>query len=167
MPATRDPISTWFDGAARRLLVRAYANREQWVGIFVSPPSPGQRITAATEYGIWNLYERDRWGETRWVRAYKRSVYWHLRYYGRADHIDFTSRRAAAGHKEPFAASLEWETAPGRVMRSGWPTRRWAVRVRLHPAGAAAVAAVEKLPARERWVSTGRASSELDRDWSE
>ena len=163
MTATRDPVSVWFDGAARRLLVRAYANRDQWVGVYVAPPSIRQRASAA-QLGIWDLGERDRWGEVRWIRAYKRSVYWNLRYYGRSGRIDFSERRAASGYNAPFAASLEWET--GRLVRlAGWPTRRRAVRVRLHDGGAAARSAVESSPARDSWVRSGAQSRVEDRDW--
>lgn len=161
MPADRDPISKWFDPAARRLLTRAYASPGAWVGVFVAPPSPRQRAMAALEHGIWNLGELDR-GEPRWIRAFKRSAYWHLRYYGRAGSIDFSQRRAAAGYDAQFAASLEWQTGK-RVMRSGWPTRRWAVRVRLHTASAAAAWGAQDRAARGKWAD---GMARLDqRDW--
>ena len=162
--ATRDPLSVLFDPAARRLLERAYANRGSWTGVFVAQPTVRQRAYAAS-LGIFDLRERDRWGEPRWVRAFKRSTYWNLRYYGRSDRIDFSERRAAAGYNSPFAVSLIWDTGQ-LILRKGWPSRRWAVRVMLEDGGSAARAAVERGRSPEpRWVGTSRQSGLADRDW--
>jgi hypothetical protein len=161
---SRDPVSELFDPAARRLLTRAYDARGQWTGVFVAPPTPRQRAWAAAELGIYDLSERDRWGEVRWVRGLKRSVYWNLRYYGRPTRIDFSEQRAGAGARTPFAAALEWQTG-ARVLKAGWPSRRWAVRIRIRPGGHAAVRAVEQGPARQRWVGSSLQSTQADRDW--
>lgn len=165
MPYSRDPLSEWFDPAARRLLVRAYANRDGWTGVYVGQPSVRQRAAAA-RLGFWDLYERDRWGEVRWVRAFKRSVYHNLYYYGRAGHVDFTQRRAGAGYaggsKAPYAASMEWETGQ-LVQLKGWPSRRWAVRVKLQDGGTPAHNAGAR--AKDRWVGTELQSTPADRDW--
>jgi len=164
MTATRDPLSELFDPAARRLLERAYANRGQWTGVYIALPSVSQRAYAAS-LGIWDLRYRDRWGEPRWVRAFKRSAYWNLRYYGRSGHVDFSVRRAAAGASSPFAAAMIWET--GRlVLKSGWPQRRYAVRVKITDGGRPAVRAVESGGSESpRWVDTPRQSTLADRDW--
>lgn len=158
MPARRDPISEWFDRAARRLIRRAYARRGEWVGVYLPPPTPLERAYAARE-GVYSLYERDRWGEVRWVRAYKRAVYYQLRKHGFADgpHWD----RELVADWPPV--SLEWQTGR-RVMRSGWPARRWAIRVRLHNYGQAAAAAT---PRGEQWIGTDRQYSIDDQDWGE
>lgn len=161
MPAgvRRDPLSEWFDTAARRLIRRAYANRGQWVGVYLAPPTVLQRAYAA-RLGIYDLYERDRWGEQRWVRAYKRSVYYNLKKHGFSDAPRWDQTRVSAWP----AVALEWQTGK-RVILKGWPTRRWAIRVRLHDGGSAARRAAERKPASEQWVGTGRQSTIDDRDW--
>lgn len=157
--ATRDPLSEWFDTPARRLIRRAYARRGQWTGVYLAPPTITQRAYAA-RLGIYDLYERDRWGEQRWVRAYKRAVYYQLKKHGYADGFRPDQFRAS-----PWpAVALEWQTGR-RVLRSGWPSRRWAIRVRLHDGGASARRAALAKPASERWVGTGRQSTADDHDW--
>jgi hypothetical protein len=163
MTLTRDPISEWFDGPARRLLERAYANRDGWTGVYLSQPSARQRAAAGWSHGIWDLGERDRWGEVRWVRAFKRSVYYQLGWYGRSGHVDFSEKRLAG--PRPFAASLQWETG-NLVMRAGWPASKWAIRVSLHDGGAAAARAAGRLPAAKRWQESGGRSTASDRDWA-
>ena len=160
----RDPLSEWFDAAAQRLLARAYANRGQWTGIYLAPPTVRHQVAAAA-IGFWDLRERDRWGEVRWVRAFKRSVFWNHKTYGYA--ADF--RPGAARAADHAGTSLEWQTGQ-RVMKAGWPSRRWAIRVRVHPGGTAAHRAADAIPARKRWVDeSGRAtdlqSTAADHDW--
>lgn len=140
----------WFDAAARQLLERAYRNQGQWTGQYLAPPSP-RALARFAAAGV-NPYGRDRWGEVRWVRAYKRAVYYQLKKHGYRDGMRYDTVRAS-----PWPVkSLEWETGK-RVLRSGWPSRRWALRVRLHPTGAAASrAAREKIPDSRRWVVNGR-----------
>jgi hypothetical protein len=164
MSLKRDPLSEWFDAAARRLLERAYRHRGEWTGIYLAQPGLRQHAAAA-RIGIWDLRERDRWGEVRWVRAFKRAVFWHHRMYGYSDEFR-PGRPRASDHA---GTSLEWQTGQ-LVMKSGWPGRRWAIRVRIHPAGAeAGHAAAEKIPASRRWVIAGqptaRQSTIADRDW--
>jgi hypothetical protein len=156
---TRDPLSEWFDVAARRLIRRAYANRGVWTGVYLAPPTPLQRAHAA-RLGIYNLYERDRWGEQRWVRAYKRAVYYQLKKHGWADVPRWDETRISAWP----AVALEWQTGQ-RVIRSNWPARRWAIRVRLHDGGSAAATAARAKPAGEQWVGTSRQSGPDDHDW--
>lgn len=163
MPARRDPVSEWFDPAARRLLERAYKNQGEWTGQYLAPPSP-RALARLALYGV-NPYARDRWGEVRWVRAYKRAVYYQLKKHGTASGMNYGQVRAS-----PWPArSLEWQTG-ARVMREGWPSRRWAIRVRVHPTGAAASrAAREKVKGSQRWIVNGRVtdrqSTPADRDY--
>lgn len=153
----RDPLSEWFDTPARRLIRRAYANRGQWVGVYLAPPTVLQRAYAA-RLGIYDLYERDRWGEQRWVRAYKRAVYYQLKKHGWHD-----APRWGEVRESPWpGVALEWQTGQ-RVTRRGWPTRRWAIRVRLHDGGAAASRAGRAKA--DSWVRTGRQSTVDDHDW--
>lgn len=150
----RDPLSTWFDSAAARLVARAYASRGEWTGIYLSQPSIRQRAAAAS-IGEFDLGGRDRWGEIRWVRAFKRSVFWNHKQYGYAGEFRLGQPRAS----DHPGTSLEWQTGQ-LVMKSGWPSRRWAIRVRIHPAGWAAHEAAQAIPASKRWVdSSGRATS--------
>jgi hypothetical protein len=164
MQDQRDPVSRWFDAAAARLLQRAYDDPGHWVAQYLAPPSQAARAELAT-IGI-DPFERDRWGEVRWVRAFKRSVYWNLRTYGYA-----TAFRPGAPRTSPKGGrALEWQTGR-RVTKPGWPAARWAIRVRLHPAGAAAHRAALSIPAGRRWINpatgepTARQSTTLDRDW--
>ena len=158
-PSRRDPLSEWFDGAARNLITRAYANKGSWTGVYLAPPTPLQRAHAA-RLGIYDLGERDRWGEVRWVRAYKRAVYYQLKHHGWSDAPRWEENRVSAWP----AVSLQWETGR-RVLKSGWPSRRWAIRVRLHSGGAAARKAVEDKPPSQRWVGSGLQSTQADHDW--
>lgn len=155
----RDPLSEWFDTPARRLIRRAYANRGQWVGVYLAPPTIVQRAYAA-RLGIYDLYERDRWGEQRWVRAYKRAVYYNLKKHGFSDAPRWDQNRVSAWP----AVALQWETGR-RVMRANWPGRRWAIRVRLHDGGSSARKAAQAKPASQQWVGTGRQSTADDHDW--
>lgn len=165
MPLSRDPVSVWFDPAAVRLLVRAYAGRGQWTGVYLAPPSPLQRAHAA-RIGVWDLAEKDKWGEVRWVRAFKRSVYWNHRMYGYAGDFRPGEQRIS----DRAGTSLEWQTGQ-RVLKAGWPARRWAIRIQVHPGGQAAETAADaKVPAARRWIGPGGQPTALqstiaDRDW--
>ena len=150
MPAQRDPVSVWFDSAAQRYLERAYARPGEWTGIYLAPPTAAQCARLAMMG--FDPMERDRWGEYRWVRAFKRAVFYNLKKFGYSDGLRVGQYRNSSWP----AKSLEWETGK-RVIKQGWPARRWAIRVRLHPTGAAASkAAREKVPARKRWIIDGR-----------
>jgi hypothetical protein len=159
----RDPVSVWFDAAAVRYLERAYARPGEWVGIYLAPPTVTQRGRLAFLVPGYDPGERDKWGEYRWVRAFKRAVYFQLKHYGYSDGM-----RPGQERNSPWPAkSLEWETGK-RVLKAGWPARRWAIRVRLHPTGAAASkAAREKIPDSKRWIIGGevteRQSTPADR----
>lgn len=155
MPRRRDPLSEWFDSAAARLVARAYANRGQWTGVYLSQPSVRQRAAAAM-IGEWDLFERDRWGEVRWVRAYKRSVFWNHKQYGYAGEFRLGQPRAS----DHSGTSLEWQTGQ-LVMKSGWPSRRWAIRVCVHPGGWAATEAARSIPASKRWVDASGHATDL------
>lgn len=163
MPAQRDPVSTWFDAAAVRLLRRAYERPGEWVGVYLAPPSQAQAGRLRALHPDYQPMARDRWGEYRWVRAYKRSVFWNLKKFGYHDELRPGDYRLS----DWPAKSLEWETGK-RVIKQGWPQRRWAIRIRLHPTGyAASKAAREKVPVRKRWIVNGvpteRQSTPADR----
>lgn len=140
----RDPVSTQFDGAARRLLERAYVNEGDWTGTYLQRPSAVWRAWAAFR-GI-DLEGRDRWGEVRWVRAFKRSAYWNLAWYGYAGGLGGSRRIGKSDGK-----ALVWQTGK-LVMKSGWPGRRYAIRVKIMPGGRAAEHHAEHLPAARRYT---------------
>jgi hypothetical protein len=123
----RDPLSTRFDGKSARLISRAYAVRGAWAGDYLPPPGPRARLWMAAQ-GI-DPYERDRWGELRYIRSYKRSVFWVLNNYGGVAEL--------RGEKNTGAGSGGWH-AP---VRGQWETGirnvegAWAIRFRIHPAG--------------------------------
>lgn len=154
----RDPVSEQFDAAARRLLVRAYANQGDWTGTYLAQPSPLWRAWGLA-HGI-DLSARDRWGEIRWVRGFKRSVYWNLAWYGYAGQLGSAPRIGKGDGK-----ALVWQT--GKLVRkAGWPARRWAIRVRLEPGGRAAEAHARALPQTQRYTEDPDLQSTLaDRDW--
>jgi len=158
---SRDPLSEWFDPAARRLLTRAYNNRGQWTGVFLSPPTLEQRARAA-QLGIWDLYERDRWGEQRWVRAFKRAVYYQLHHHGFSDRPRWDEERTS-----PWpGVALQWETGQ-RVIRRGWPTRRWAIRVTVHDKSGAKYRAESRRVYAQYGPGSGKQSTADDHDWDQ
>lgn len=140
----------WFDPAARRLVTRAYEVKGQWAGVYVGPPTPAQLAELAA-LGI-NPFGRDRWGEQRWIRGFKRSCFWLVNHYG----------GVAGLHDEPLVGAWsgtwvspvrgQWETGQ-LVYRSGWATRRRAVRFRIH-AGGSATSRIGKqdAPKGKRWI---------------
>ena len=136
MPAyRRDPLSERFDGKAAAFVARAYQVRGEWAGDYVPPPGPRARLWMA-QHGIFFPYETDRWGEIRWIRAYKRSVYHLVNWYGGVAGLR-DQPNTGAGHGGWHApVRVQWETGI-RVERPGWTAARWAVRIRIHPAGAA------------------------------
>ena len=165
MQDQRDPVSKWFDASAVDFLARAYRDQGQWVSQYLAPPSRRARGALAVMGEDWQA--RDRWGEVRWVRAFKRSVYYQLRVHGYAGELRLGESRVS-----PWPGmSLEWETGR-RVTKPGWPQARWAIRIRLHPTGAAANRAARKIPGDQRWIdpATGRAtelqSTLADRPWA-
>jgi hypothetical protein len=149
MAPPRDPVSVWFDSPARQYLERAYRNQGEWSGQYLAPPSP-RALARLALMGV-NPYARDRWGEVRWVRAYKRAVYYQLKHHGTRTGMDYSADRTS-----PWPArSLEWQTG-ARIQKAGWPSRRWAIRIRIHPSGAAASRAASAIPEQRRWIVNGR-----------
>jgi hypothetical protein len=164
----RDPVSKWFDPAAVRLIARAYAARGEWAGVYVGPPTAMQWVQLG--YLQVNPWERDRWGEQRWIRALKRSVYWHVCNFGGVSELRDVPNVGAFTGGWHAPVRVQWETGQ-LVRKAGWPTRRRAVRIRLH-AGGSVTSRIGKTttPKGKRWVddrgaATARASTPEDRDW--
>lgn len=170
MPWERDPVSVWFDPAARRLVTRAYAVKGSWAGVYVGPPTLEQ-WAALGMLGI-APWQRDRWGEQRWIRALKRSCFHLVNHYGGVSELRPVPNLGAGSHGWHAPVRVQWETGQ-LVYKSGWPTRRRAVRMRLHAGGKATSRAGLALPARVRWIddegrATGRQSVPADPNgWTE
>lgn len=170
MPAyRRDPLSERFDVPARRFLARAYTVRGQWAGDYVPPPGPRAWVWLGM-HGV-NPYEIDRWGEIRWIRAYKRAVYWTANWYGGTQGLRGEPNTGAGSGGWHAPVRLEWQTGI-RVERPQWTAARWAVRVRIHPAGSATSRIGREKAARlgDSWISadgapTFRQSLPDDRPW--
>jgi len=169
MTFARDPLSVRFDGRAAAFVRRAYERKGEWVTDFVPPPGPRARAWMAL-HGIFRPYERDRWGEIRWIRAYKRSVYHLVSYHGgvRGLRAEVNAGAGSAGWHAPVR--VEWQTGI-RAERPEWTAARWAVRIRLHPAGAATsrIGLRNAVRAGDNWMSrdghpTFRATNAAERD---
>lgn len=161
MPYQRDPLSERFDPPARAWLARAYRVKGDWSGQFLAPPGPAALAWCAAR-GI-NPFERDKWGELRYVRAFKRAVYYQAKWYGGVHGFN------EARHASPFASPVrvDWDTGP-RVMRTGWNARRWSLQIRIVSAGKEAQAIGRK--AQRRWIddrgnATGWASTPEERGY--
>ena len=170
MPYQRDPLSLRFDGKARQLVERAYAVKGQWAGDYVPPPGPRARLWMAA-HGIYRPYEIDRWGEIRWLRAYKRSVFWLVNTYGGVTGLRDGPNTGAGSGGWHSPVRVEWQTGV-RAERPEWTAARWAVRIRIHPGGSKTSRIGLARAAREgdRWIDddghpTFRQSLPEDRPW--
>jgi hypothetical protein len=116
-----------FDSKAAAFLGRAYAVKGAWAGDYLPPPGPRARLWMFTQ-GI-DPYEVDRWGELRFIRAYKRSVFWVLNWYGGVSGLrgERNLPKQSGGWHAPVRG--EWQTGVRNDAGA------WAVRLRLHPDG--------------------------------
>lgn len=159
-------MSVRLDPKAFSLLAKAYAAKGGWVGDYLAPPGPRARAWAAS-LGI-DLYERDRWGELRYIRAYKRAVFYNLWWYGGPGGL-----RAERNLTRSMYLRGQWET--GLIMRlEGHPHwGEWAVRFRIHQGNSAKTSRDAKERAtrlNENWMgadgkATFRQSTPEDRDY--
>lgn len=155
MPARqRDPVSQWWDTAARELLGRAYARPGQWVGTRVADPDPRHHRLAAVHGIDLNgpdpvdvLPGKGVNARTRWVRGFIRSLYYqHQRYHAAGG----TWR--AAQRTVPYGSQALKVEVGRRVRARGVIPAGRAVRVKILPGGRAANAAVRKLPDSRRYI---------------
>jgi hypothetical protein len=168
MPYQRDPLSVRFDGKAVRLVSRAYRVKGSWAGDFLPPPGPRARAWMAW-HGI-DPYERDRWGELRYIRAFKRSVFWHLNTYGGVVSLREEKNTGAGSGGWHAPVRGEWQT--GVRARQGEHVGEWAVRFRIHPGGSKTSRIGKETAIRlgENWIDadgkpTFRQSTPEDRDY--
>jgi hypothetical protein len=111
-------------------------------------------------------YERDRWGELRYIRAYKRAVFWLLNNYGRAGELGETKNIGAGSGGWNSPVRGEWQT--GIRNAEGL----WAVRFRIHPGGktTSKIGKERAIRLGENWIDedgdpTFRQSTPADRPW--
>jgi hypothetical protein len=132
VPYQRDPLSIRFDDRAVRLVARAYRVKGSWAGDFIPPPGP--RALAWMAWMGIQPWERDRWGELRFIRAYKRACFWQLNNYGGVSELrgSLNTGAGSGGWHSPVRG--EWQT--GVRARQGEHVGEWAVRFRIHAGGA-------------------------------
>lgn len=161
---TPDPVSIWFERAALGWLQRAYRHPGKWEPTYLAPPTPARRAEAA-RLGV-DLDERDRWGEVRWVRGYKRAVYRMHKQYGYAGEIRFADPRTSPSS----ATALKWETR-GLLRKAGWPTRRRELVIMIVPGGDVATEVTsQRTPAGRSYVRSEAFRSKPappDRPWEQ
>jgi hypothetical protein len=153
-----------FDSKAAAFLGRAYAVKGAWAGDYLPPPGPRARLWMFTQ-GI-DPYEIDRWGELRFIRAYKRSVFWVLNWYGGVSGLrgEKNLPKQSGGWHAPVRG--EWQTGVRNDAGA------WAVRLRIHPAGKSTskIGRETALRLGENWIDedgepTFRQSTPADRQW--
>jgi hypothetical protein len=150
MPYTRDPLAVRFDLPARRLITAAYDGLGDWAGWVLPPPGPNARAWMRSQ-GI-APYERDRWGELRYVRAFKRSVYWQVKWYGGLYGLRGDRNTASGGAGSHWGAPVRvaWQTGRQLEPAPGQALGAWAVRIKIVPPGGATEAIGRA--SRERWI---------------
>lgn len=151
MRYTRDPISEWWDGPAVALLRRAYEQPGKWTGVYQPAPSQGNRLLARAA-GV-QLGKRDKWGENRWTRSFKRAIYWNF-------------KQDMMGVPDDQRPALEYRHGP-MVKLTGQARKRQLVEVRVMAGGPAVEEAYAKLARRRKAFTREPAlqSTIADRDW--
>jgi hypothetical protein len=174
MPQTRDPVSEWFDGAARRLLQRAYARPGVWIGTRVADPAPRHLarlsalgISATAADPVQALPGRGINTRDRWTRGFVRAVYYQHRWFSGKPGGGW---RAAKRTVARDAAAIEVQIGRRVVARGELIPAGRAVRVRVRRGGDQAMRAVRRMPdSRRIYTDDGspaaRWASEVTRDW--
>jgi hypothetical protein len=145
----RDPVSELFDGAARKLLARAYGRRGQWTETRLANPSP-RHVAWAAGLGI-NLLGPDpaqtlsgshQDARSVWGRAFVRAVFHQHRWYYRTNLGGLGEFRRLVPNQ---ALALQVTVGRMQLPRGVVPAGRL-VSVRVMPGGQAARRAVATLP---------------------
>ena len=164
MAYQRDPLSRRFDARAVTLIGRAYAVKGSWAGTYVPPPGP-RAMAWMRSQGI-SPYERDRWGEIRFLRAFKRAVFWQLNNYGGVTGLrgELNTGAGSGGWHAPVRG--EWQTGVRNA------DGLWAVRFRIHAGGSrtSRIGLERAMREGDNWIDasghpTFRQSLPDDRDW--
>jgi hypothetical protein len=170
----RDPASGLLDGAARRLLARAYDQPGRWVSTRLADPGPQTRQLLAG-WGIrWdapdNASARNRRGglnaRDRWARAMVRALYYQHKWFSGAPGGGWREQqRAEARH----SGALRVDVGPRMPALGVIPAGRQ-VRVMLAAGGQRSERAVRRLADSDRIYddagnTAGRWSDPALRDW--
>ena len=174
MPQRRDPVSEWFDSAARRLLARAYARPGVWIGTRLADPTP-RHLARLAAHGIRphgpdpvsRLPGRGVNARDRWTRAFIRSLYYQHKWYSGKPGGGW---RAEKRNVARDAAAIEVQAGRRVVARGQLIPAGRAVRIRVRRGGARSMAAVHRLPDSERIYSddgapAARWADPVTRDW--
>jgi hypothetical protein len=164
----RDPVSVLFDGAAQRLLSRAYARQGSWVAGRIPDPRDSHRSYLAG-LGI-DPDERDRVGvtldaRTRWARGFVRALEYQHKWWSQdPDTGGWRERkRATARNDLGLVVDVGRRLAGGRQAGTALRPGR-AVRIQMRPGARAWVAA--NRAAGQRWDESAAArSGPQTRDW--
>jgi hypothetical protein len=162
--ATRDPISTLFDGPARRLLERAYARPGAWVMTRVADPGPGGIAYGADRPSVAGGTGLN--ARTRWCRAFVRALYFQHKWYSGAHGSGWRAQRRTAPRS---AGALRVQVGVHRPATGIIPAGR-AVRIRIDRGGQAKERAVRRMPDsarifRDDGSTAARWSDPNLRDW--
>jgi hypothetical protein len=165
-----DPVSVAFEATARRLLERAYAQRNSWISVRLADPTIRQR-TRFAQMGIGDLLGPDNAtatggkgldAKTRWARALIRALYrLHKNEYGRRGAL-----RIEVGRHIPASPQFD----PANPSAGGLPPARQ-FRLMIDRGGSAAMRAVRRQPDRDRIYDdegrpTLRWADPAKRDWA-
>jgi len=140
--AGADPVSVYFEPAAKRLLDRAHASRGEWVSTRLADPSIRQRTHwAALGIDVSKPDDiNDGKAKTRWARALERALYRLHKRSGRSG-----SLRVEVGRRIPASPQFN----PSDPGAGGFPPARQ-FRLKIDRGGSVAERAVRRLPDSQR-----------------
>jgi hypothetical protein len=174
--ASRDPVSVRFDGPARRLLDRAYAQPGTWVQVWLPDPDIRARTWAAG-LGLPDLTGPDPLpsgagldARTRWGRGFVRALYYQHKWFSPQRGQTGWGTRRTVGRSNPLRVEVGRHVAaspqfnPARPGDGGLPPRR-RVRVQLAAAGRARDAAVNRTATKDRAFVGPRGAREPGPRW--
>lgn len=175
MTLRRDPVSEWFDSAARRLLARAYARPGVWIGTRVADPAPRHLarlaslgISATDGDPVNRLPGRGVNARDRWTRGFVRSIYYQHKWYSGKPGGGWRGQKRTVARD---AAAIEIEVGRRVVARGELIPAGRAVRVRVRRGGGQAMRAVRRMPDSRRIYTDAGAPADrwsdpaVTRDW--
>jgi hypothetical protein len=143
-------VSELFDGAARRLLGRAYKSPDHCAATRLADPTSAQRSAVASSYGVDVLAADDAGkgqARTRWARAFVRALYYqHRWYYTRGAQLGATRRTEVS--PRPLKITIGRHLPVKGVIPAGR-----LVVVEVLPGGAAKDRALAAKPATDRYIT--------------
>jgi hypothetical protein len=170
-----DPVSVAFEATARRLLERAYAQRNTWISVRLADPTIRQ-ATRFAAMGVGDLLGPDpvkgNLARTRWARGLVRALY-RVNDHEHGHPIDSHGHyggapplRVEVGRHIPASPQFD----PRDPSAGGLPPARQ-FRLQIARGGSAAMRAVARLPDSHRIYDDegrrgGRIAVESSRDWA-